>query len=47
VQNACLYAGMERLQFFELFTNNETNFNWLKEATLDKKIADALRFLTS
>jgi RNA polymerase primary sigma factor len=42
VQNACLYAGMERLQFFELFTNNETNFNWLKEATLDKKIADAL-----
>ncbi len=42
VQNACLYAGMERLQFFELFTNNEINFNWLKEATLDKKIADAL-----
>ena len=42
VQSACLYAGMERLQFFELFTNNETNFDWLKEATLDKKIADAL-----
>ncbi|KAA0446843.1 MAG: RNA polymerase sigma factor RpoD, partial [Candidatus Thioglobus sp.] len=32
IQNSCLYAGMEREQFFKLFTNNETNFDWLKKA---------------
>ncbi|SMN13453.1 RNA polymerase sigma factor RpoD [Bathymodiolus heckerae thiotrophic gill symbiont] len=42
VQSACLYAGMERAQFFELFTNNETNFDWLEAATLDQKVVDAL-----
>jgi RNA polymerase primary sigma factor len=42
IQSACLYAGMERLQFFKLFTNNETNFNWLKKAKLDAKINKAL-----
>jgi RNA polymerase primary sigma factor len=42
IQNACLYAGMERLQFFELFVNNETNYNWLKKAKLDAKINKAL-----
>ncbi len=43
IQNACLYAGMEREQFFKLFTDNETNFNWLKGAKLDKKVAAALK----
>jgi RNA polymerase primary sigma factor len=43
IQSACLYAGMEREQFFKLFTNNETNFDWLKGAKLDKKVADALK----
>jgi RNA polymerase primary sigma factor len=43
IQSACLYAGMEREQFFKLFTSNETNFDWLKGAKLDKKVADALK----
>ncbi len=42
IQNACLYAGMERLDFFELFANNETNYNWLKEAKLEPSISKKL-----
>ncbi|SMN11117.1 RNA polymerase sigma factor RpoD [uncultured Candidatus Thioglobus sp.] len=42
IQQACLYAGMDRTQFFELFTDNEVNFNWLKGAKLDKKVVDAI-----
>ncbi|SMM99951.1 RNA polymerase sigma factor RpoD [uncultured Candidatus Thioglobus sp.] len=42
IQNACLYAGMDRAQFFKLFTNNEVNFDWLKGAKLDKKVIDAI-----
>ncbi|BAS68346.1 RNA polymerase sigma factor RpoD [Bathymodiolus septemdierum thioautotrophic gill symbiont] len=42
IQNACLYADMERKQFFDLFTDNETNFDWLKNAKLDKKVKDKL-----
>lgn len=42
IQSACLYAGMERIQFFKLFADNETNYNWLKEAKLDEKIDKAL-----
>ncbi len=42
IQKSCLYAGMDRTQFFKLFTNNETNLDWLKEATLDNKIKDKL-----
>ncbi len=43
IQNTCLYAGMERVQFFELFTNNEANFDWLKDVKLDKKTAQMLK----
>ncbi|MBE8189598.1 MAG: RNA polymerase sigma factor RpoD [Candidatus Thioglobus sp.] len=43
IRTACLNAGMERMEFFELFTDNETDFNWLKNAKLDKKITDALK----
>jgi RNA polymerase primary sigma factor len=43
IQSACLYAGMERAQFFELFPNNETNFEWLKTAKLDKTVAEKLK----
>ncbi|HIG89177.1 MAG TPA: RNA polymerase sigma factor RpoD, partial [Candidatus Thioglobus sp.] len=43
IQKACLYAGMEREQFFKLFTDNETNFDWLKGAKLDKKVAEKLK----
>ncbi len=42
IQNSCLYAGMERTQFLKLFINNETNFDWLKDAKLDDKVAKAL-----
>ncbi|SFV86745.1 RNA polymerase sigma factor RpoD [hydrothermal vent metagenome] len=42
IQNTCLYAGMERAQFFELFTGNETNFDWLKKAELDQKVQTKL-----
>ncbi|MBC8493952.1 MAG: RNA polymerase sigma factor RpoD [Candidatus Thioglobus sp.] len=42
ILNACVYAGMERAQFFELFNGNETNFDWLKGAKLDAKVAKAL-----
>ncbi|RUA06023.1 MAG: RNA polymerase sigma factor RpoD [Gammaproteobacteria bacterium] len=42
IQNACLYADMERKQFFDLFADNETNFDWLKNAKLDKKVKDKL-----
>ncbi len=43
IQNACLYAGMERAQFFALFTDNEANFDWLKNAKLDKKVIESLK----
>ncbi|MBT4315790.1 MAG: RNA polymerase sigma factor RpoD, partial [Candidatus Thioglobus sp.] len=42
IQSACLYAGMERAQFFELFAGNETNYDWLKNAKVDEKVASAL-----
>ena len=42
IQNTCLYAGMDRTQFFELFTDNETNYDWLKNAKLDDKVKAAL-----
>jgi RNA polymerase primary sigma factor len=42
IQKACLYAGMDRAQFFKLFTDNETNFDWLKKVTLDNKIKNKL-----
>jgi RNA polymerase primary sigma factor len=42
IRNTCLYAGMERAQFFELFTNNETNFDWLKQAKIDKKVKEKI-----
>ncbi len=42
IQNICLYAGMERLEFFDLYTGNETNYEWLKEAKLDDKVSKAL-----
>ena len=38
IQSACLYAGMEREQFFELFPGNETNFDWLEGIKLDAKV---------
>lgn len=38
IQSICLYAGMERAQFFKLFVGNETNFDWLKNIKFDKKI---------
>jgi RNA polymerase primary sigma factor len=43
IQNLCLYAGMERTQFYELFADNETNFDWLKKAKLDEKVSTALK----
>ncbi len=42
IQNACLYAGMDRLAFFDLYTGNETNYDWLKKAKLDDKVSKAL-----
>ena len=42
IQNTCIYAGMDRLQFFKLFSNNETNFDWLKNAELDQEVTQAL-----
>ena len=42
IKDICLNANMSKKQFFELFTNNETNFNWLKNAKLDDKIIKAL-----
>jgi DNA-directed RNA polymerase sigma subunit (sigma70/sigma32) len=42
IQKACLYAGMDRAQFFELFTDNETNLDWLKKVTLDSQVKDKL-----
>jgi len=33
---------MERAQFFELFAGNETNYDWLKNAKVDEKVASAL-----
>ena len=42
IQNICLYAGMERLEFFDLYTGNETNYEWLKGAKLDDKVSKAL-----
>ncbi|HIB97096.1 MAG TPA: RNA polymerase sigma factor RpoD [Candidatus Thioglobus sp.] len=43
IQNICLYAGMERLEFFDLYTGNETNYEWLKGAKLDDKVSKALK----
>jgi len=43
IQNICLYAGMERLEFFDLYIGNETNYEWLKEAKLDDKVSKALK----
>lgn len=42
IQNICLYAGMDRAQFFKLFTNNEVNFDWLEKAQLDAKVKEKL-----
>ncbi|MDB3869595.1 RNA polymerase sigma factor RpoD [Candidatus Thioglobus sp.] len=42
IQSACLYAGMERVQFLEMFAGNETNYDWLKNAKLDEKLVSAL-----
>ncbi len=42
IQSACLYADMERKQFFELFSGDETNFDWLKKAKLDAKVKKKL-----
>jgi RNA polymerase primary sigma factor len=42
IQNICLYAGMERLEFFDLYTGNETNYEWLKGVKLDDKVSKAL-----
>ncbi len=43
IQNACLDAGMDRLHFFESFSNNETNFDWLSTVKLDKKTKEKLK----
>ncbi|NYT52572.1 MAG: RNA polymerase sigma factor RpoD [Candidatus Vesicomyosocius endoextente] len=43
IKNTCLDAGMNRLHFFELFSNNETNFNWLDTIKLDEKIKNNLK----
>ena len=42
IQSACLYAGMERVQFLEMFAGNETNYDWLKNAKLDEQLVSAL-----
>ncbi len=42
IQTICLYAGMDRAQFFALFTNNETNFDWLKKSNLGNKVKEKL-----
>ena len=38
IQAECLHAGMSRETFFELFPENETNFDWIKDAKLDDKV---------
>ncbi len=43
IKNACLDAGMDRLYFFESFSNNETNFDWLSTIRLDDKIEEKLK----
>ncbi len=43
IKNICLDSGMNRLYFFELFSNNETNFNWLDTIKLDEKIEKNLK----
>ncbi|BBB23211.1 DNA-directed RNA polymerase sigma-70 factor RpoD [Abyssogena phaseoliformis symbiont OG214] len=43
IQNACLDAGMDRLHFFESFSNNETNFDWLSTIKLDEKTKEKLK----
>ncbi|QKQ24704.1 RNA polymerase sigma factor RpoD [Candidatus Ruthia endofausta] len=43
IQNVCLDAGMDRLHFFELFSNNETNFDWFNTIKLDEKIEEKLK----
>ncbi len=43
IQNACLDAGMDRLHFFESFSNNETNFDWLSSIELDEKTEKKLK----
>jgi RNA polymerase primary sigma factor len=42
IQNICIQAGMDRIQFFELFTDNETNFEWMKKAKLEAKTSKIL-----
>jgi RNA polymerase primary sigma factor len=43
IKNACLDAGIDRLQFFKSFSNNETNFDWLSSIKLDEKTERKLK----
>ena len=43
IQNKCLDAGMNRLYFFESFSKNETNFDWLSAIKLDEKTEEKLK----
>ncbi len=42
ILNACIESGMPRKLFFELFSENETNFDWLKNSHLPENIARQL-----
>ena len=42
ILNICLKDGMSRKLFFKLFSENETNFDWLKNKRLPKDVAHRL-----
>jgi RNA polymerase primary sigma factor len=42
IREICINYGMERATFFELFKDNETNFEWLKDSKVDKEIIDKI-----
>jgi RNA polymerase primary sigma factor len=43
IRQACLDAGMPRQLFYDSFTENETNFDWLKSPNFDSILKNALK----
>ena len=42
ILDICLNSGIDRLKFFDCFTNNETNKDFLKKEKLNKKIVNKI-----
>ncbi len=47
IRNACLESGMPKDVFYNTFSGNETNFNWLKSLKLNKSIKTTITNLES